>query len=231
MSPSRTPLRRREPTRRNRGHLTILDAMDDENLFAPHFDNAETWVAWRAFLAVLFGLALDESQRELFRQCTGREHINSEGHHEAWMVIGRRGGKSFALALIAVFLACFKDWQQYLGPGERGTIMIIAADRKQALMRYCKGLLASVPMLAQLIQRDRDGVSDISLDLSNRVTLEVHTASYRTTRGYTIVAALLDELAFWPTDDSSEPDREVINAIRPGMINVPGSMLLCASSP
>jgi hypothetical protein len=111
--------------------------------------------------------------------------------------------------------------------------MIVAADRKQArvIMRYCRGLLASVPMLAQLIQRDRDGVSDISLDLSNRVTLEVHTASYRTTRGYTIVAALLDELAFWPTDDSAEPDREVINAIRPGMINVPGSMLLCASSP
>src|SRR5262249_11323025 len=179
------------------------------------------------------GFPLDEQQRELFRQCTGREHGNSEGYQEAWMVIGRRGGKSFALALIAVFLACFKDWQQYLGPGERGTIMIVAADRKQArvIMRYCKGLLASVPMLAQLIQRDRDGVSDISLDLSNRVTLEVHTASYRTTRGYTIVAALLDELAFWPTDDSSEPDREVINAIRPGMINVPGSMLLCASSP
>jgi hypothetical protein len=54
---------------------------------------------------VLFGFPLDEQQRELFRQCTGREHINSEGHHEAWMVIGRRGGKSFALALIAVFLA------------------------------------------------------------------------------------------------------------------------------
>ena len=127
--------------------------MDDENLFAPHFDNPESWVAWRAFLAVLFGFPLDEQQRELFRQCTGREHINSEGHHEAWMVIGRRGGKSFALALIAVFLACFQDWQQYLGPGERGTIMIVAADRKQArvIMRYCKGLLASVPMLAQLI--------------------------------------------------------------------------------
>jgi hypothetical protein len=72
MSPSGAPLHRREPTRRN--HLTILDTMDDENLFAPHFDNAESWVAWRAFLAVLFGLALDESQLELFRQCTGREH-------------------------------------------------------------------------------------------------------------------------------------------------------------
>src|SRR6516165_9580730 len=233
MSPSRTPLRRREPTRRNRGHLTILDAMDDENLFACHFANAESWAAWRVFLAVLFGLPLDANQRELAKQCTVREHISSNGHKEAWLVIGRRGGKSFILALIAVYLACFKDWRQYLGPGERGTIMIVAADRKQArvIMRYCKGLITSVPMLAQLIQRDRDGVSDISLDLSNRVTLEIHTASYRTTRGYTIVAALLDELAFWPTDDSAEPDREVINAIRPGMINIPGSMLLCASSP
>jgi hypothetical protein len=93
-------------TRHDRGHLTILDAMADENLFAPYFHNAESWVAWRAFFAVLFGYPLDEQQRELFRQCTGRERINSEGHHEAWMVIGRRGGKSFALALIAVFLAC-----------------------------------------------------------------------------------------------------------------------------
>ena len=125
MSASRTPLRPRGSIRPDRGHLTILDAMDDENLFASHFDNAETWAAWRVFLAVLFGLPLDESQRELAKRCTGREHI-SNGHKEAWLVIGRRGGKSFILALIAVYLACFKDWGQYLGPGERGTIMIVA---------------------------------------------------------------------------------------------------------
>src|SRR5262249_15501148 len=78
-----------------------------------------------------------------------------------------RGGKSFALALIAVFLACFGDWQQYLGPGERGTIMIVAADRQQArvIMRYVRGLITSVPMLAPLVQRDRDGLSALSLDL------------------------------------------------------------------
>ena len=43
---------------------------------------------------------------------------------------------------------------------------------------------------------------------------------------------MLDELAFWPTDEgSSEPDVEVINAVRPGMATIPGAMLLCASSP
>lgn len=50
-------------------------------------------------------------------------------------------------------------------------------------------------------------------------------------RGYTCVAALLDELAFFPTDDAADPDFEVISALRPAMATIPGAMLLCASSP
>ena len=134
------------------------------------------------------------------------------------------------LACIAVWLAAFKDWRPFLGPGEIGTIMIIAADRKQSrvIMRYCCGLLKSVPMLRQLI----DGETQESIQLRNRVCIEVHTASFRSTRGYTIVAGLLDEVSFWPVDESSSsPDVEVLNAIRPGMSTIPGAMLLCASSP
>src|SRR5262249_33393187 len=68
--------------------------------------------------------------------------------------------------------------------------------------------------------------------LRNRIVVEIHTASFRSTRGYTIIAALLDEVAIWETDEASaEPDIEVINAIKPGMATVPGAMLLCASSP
>ena len=50
-------------------------------------------------------------------------------------------------------------------------------------------------------------------------------------RGYTILAALCDEIAFWTGEDSSNPDAEVVNAIRPAMATVPGALLLCASSP
>ena len=53
------------------------------------------------------------------------------------------------------------------------------------------------------------------VDLNNRVTIEVHTASFRTVRGYSICAALLDELAFWPSEESANPDFEIITAIRP----------------
>jgi hypothetical protein len=82
-------------------------------------------------------------------------------------------------------------------------------------------------MLNELIERETtDG-----FDLTNQVTIETATASFKATRGYTIAAALCDELAFWPTDDSAEPDYEVLNALRPGMVTIPGAMLLCASSP
>jgi hypothetical protein len=210
--------------------LSILEAMDDPHLFGQHFTDAESWEAWKAFLAVLFGLNLSPEQRELVKQCTGRDLSGSLSFNEAWLVIGRRGGKSFILALIAVYLATFKDWRPFLGPGERGTVMVIAADRAQArvIMRYVKGLLSSVPMLKGLVTSETQS----AIHLRNRVVIEVHTASFRSTRGYSIIAALLDELAFWSTsEDSAEPDVEVINAIRPGMANVPGSMFLGASSP
>jgi hypothetical protein len=68
----------------------------------------------------------------LYRRCTGRDEPPPGAAREAWLVVGRRGGKSMVLALIAVFLACFCDWAPFLSPGERGTIMVLAADRRQA---------------------------------------------------------------------------------------------------
>jgi hypothetical protein len=68
---------------------------------------------------------------------------------------GRRAGKSFILALIAVFLACFVDWQPYLVPGETGRIVIVAADRRQSrvIFGYIMGFLQNTPMLRGLIVR------------------------------------------------------------------------------
>jgi hypothetical protein len=208
--------------------MNILDAIDDPNVFGTHF-RADTWDAWRSFLAALFALPMTPEQLAIFQKCTGRAAPSTTPLQEAWLCIGRRGGKSFVLAVIAVFLACFRDWREYLGPGERATIMIVAADRRQArvIMRYCRGLLKAVPMLARVIESE----TRESIDLSNQITIEVHTASFRSTRGYSIVAALLDELAFWHGEESTDPDTEVINAIKPSMATIPGAILLCASSP
>jgi len=214
---------------RSRPPLTILDAIADAKLFAPWFKDRESWAAWRAFLCTLFGLSLTPEQLAIYQRCTGRTEPPNAPASEGWLVCGRRAGKSFMLALIAVYLAAFHDYRRHLAPGERGTVLVIATDRKQArvIFRYIRALLINVPMLAKLIERERED----SFDLANFITIEIATASFKSVRGYTIVAALCDETAFWPTDDSAQPDYEILDALRPGMATIPGAMLLCASSP
>lgn len=172
--------------------MDILAVLDDRELLGSALRERTTWSAWRAFLAALFGLPMSEAETDLFRGCTGRTLAPAMAFTEAWLVCGRRAGKSFVLALIAVFLAVFKDWRPYLATGERATCLIIATDRKQArvIFRYVRGLL-SIPMLAPFIERE----AAEAIDLNNRVSIEISVASYRTTRGYTLAAVLCDELA------------------------------------
>jgi hypothetical protein len=209
---------------------TILDAMSAPTCWANWFRDPTTWKSWHALLRATFGLPLDQADLDVFRACTGRTAPPTAGFNEVWLICGRRAGKSFVLALIAVFLAVFKDWRQYLSPGEVGTIKVIACDRRQArvIHRYCRALLTKVPAIAQLVVRDGDD----EIELSNNISIEIQTASFRSVRGFTLVAALLDEIAFWRSDETSaNPDAEILDAIRPAMSTIPNSMLLCASSP
>lgn len=209
-------------------NISILEALEDPKIFGPFF-RGPSWDAWKAFLAALFALPMTVEQLATYTKHTGRKTPPTAPSHEAWLVIGRRGGKSFILAAIAVYLAAFKDWSPYIGLG-RGTIMIIAADRRQGriIKRYISGLLNEIEMLRPLVEADLDE----RVDLKSGITIEIHTASHVSTRGYLIIAALVDEIAYLPADESSaERDVEVLNAVKPGMATVPEAMLLCASSP
>ena len=208
--------------------LNILDALDDPNVFAPHFRGG-TWRPWRAFLAALFALPMDADALALYQAHTGRQDAPTVPFKEAALIIGRRGGKSRVLALIAVFLACFRDYAPYLAPGEVATIAILAADRKQArsIFRFIIGLLQAVDMLTGLVE---DDTAD-TITLTNRVVIEIATASFRVTRGYTFAAVLADETAFWRSEDNANPDVEIFRALRPGLSTIPGAILLNASSP
>ena len=209
--------------------MNILEALDDENLFAPHF-RGPSWASWRAFLAALFALPMGADDAAIYRAATGR-HSNPATHfNEAALIVGRRGGKSRALATIAVFLATFRDYAQFLAPGEVATVAVLAANRAQArtIFRYIIGLLRGIPLLSSMVAEE----TGEAIELSNRVVIEIGTASFRTIRGYSFAAILCDEIAFWRSDESSaNPDTEILRALRPGMANIPGSILLMASSP
>jgi hypothetical protein len=209
--------------------ISILDACADRNLFAPWFKDRASYEAWFAYLAALFALPMSAAQLAIYRECTGRTEPPTQPAQESYLCVGRRGGKSFLLALIGVYLS-FRDYRRYLAPGERGMVMIIAADRRQAriILRYIRALLLEIPMLKRMITREGAEF----FDLDNRISIEVATASFRTTRGYTCVAGLCDEVAFWPVDENAaESDVQILDALRPSMATIPNSMLLCASSP
>jgi hypothetical protein len=108
--------------------------------------------------------------------------------------------------------------------------MVIATNRPQArsIFRFISGLLKAVPLLAPMIT---DETNDM-ITLNNRVVIEIGTASFRVTRGYSFAAVLADEVAFWRSDESSaNPDVEILRALRPGMASIPDSILGLASSP
>ncbi len=73
--------------------ISILDAFDDPQLFGRQF-KGESWSAWRAFLAALFGLGLDGEALDTFSACTGRTEAPAAPFTESHVIVGRRGGKS-----------------------------------------------------------------------------------------------------------------------------------------
>ncbi len=209
--------------------ITITEAIRDPHLFKPLFRDLTSWSAWQTFLKALFALPLRKTEVALYRESTGRETTPGQPYKEGWVVAGRRSGKSFIAALVAVFLACFRDYRPHLAPGERVMILVIAADRNQAqvVFRYVKGFLAANPMLSRMVEAERAE----SIDLINRVTLSVATCSYRSIRGFTAGAVICDEVAFWRSDEGADPATEVLRAVRPALATIPGSLLLCISTP
>ncbi|HVC62383.1 MAG TPA: hypothetical protein VND19_18725 [Acetobacteraceae bacterium] len=212
----------------------IIAALADPDLFGPHFrphaKHGDTWTRWRCFLRALFALPPEPGDLEIYIACTGRRDWPTEPATEAALIVGRRGGKSRILALIAVFLATFRDYSEYLAPGEIGAVAVIATDRKQAraIFRFAHGLLKHTELLAPMVA---DSNTE-SITLTNRTMIEIGTASFRSVRGATLIAALCDEIAFWRTDESSSnPDTEILRALRPALGTIPGAMLLLASSP
>lgn len=205
--------------------MNIIQTMTDPNLFARPFADA-TFSNWRALVAGFYGLPLDDEQAEVFHQLTQRAPTG-QPFDELWLVIGRRGGKSNVSALLAVYEAFFNDYSDKLAPGEVATVMVIAADRKQArsVMRYIRGLIEASPMLQQMVIRDNQE----SIELVNRCVIEIMTASHRGSRGYSATCVICDEIAFW-LSEGANPDAEVINAIRPSLGTL-GGKLIALSSP
>jgi hypothetical protein len=97
--------------------MTLAEALRDPNLFGRFF-RGKSWKAWRVFLAALFAEPVKAGDDfTVYSSCTGRTAWPAAAFIEAALIVGRRGGKSRILALIAVYLATMRDYAPYLAPG------------------------------------------------------------------------------------------------------------------
>jgi hypothetical protein len=203
---------------------SLRRALEDPNLLDM---GQPSWIAWRSLLLAVMGEQLQPQELDYFRLFTGRTDAPSKRADEAWFVVGRRGGKTRAMAAVACYIAALCQHSHHLARGQRGYVLIVAPDLKQAgeLVSYCRGIFEA-PLLRQLVMRE----TAEEIELNNSVTIRVQTPNYRRIRGFTAVAVILDEVAFWMHEDSSQPDIEVLNAVRPCLATT-GGPLVAISSP
>ena len=213
--------------------MNIIQAIDDPLLFQPWFKRrwlrSDSWATWRVFLKALYGLPMDGQELEIFCRHTGRKKPPTEPFEKAWLICGRRSGKSRIASLIATYNSVFREYPT-LQRGEYGVMPIIASDKKQAdvIFSYVTNFFHDIPLLAKMVVNETKD----SLELNNSIHVEVHASDYRSTRGYSMIGGICDEVAFWRTDTASaSPDTEILNAIEKGSANIPGAMLLGVSSP
>jgi hypothetical protein len=201
---------------------SILDAMDAAGMVG------ESWAAWRVVAKAIHAIPMTPDELAIYQRHTGREQPPTAPVTEATLIVGRRGGKSRFDALNVLYAGIRRDYRAILAPGEVATLPLIAADKKQSrtVMRYLVGLVGLPAFKPYAVRTLKE-----SIELTTGATIEVHVASYKTIRGYSIPAAACDELAFWASEDSAEPDSEIIDAIRPGMATLPEPLLLCSSTP
>jgi hypothetical protein len=199
--------------------ISIIEALADPSIFGNMGFDAESWGPWRVFLTALFGLPMAPEQLEIFKHHTGRSTAPDKPSRYSTMIVGRRGGKTRSLALVATYLSACVDHSSHLVPGERAVIACIAKDRQQArvILSYIIGFIKEIPLLSGLFETEQAE----SLHLNNGVSIEVHTASIGAPRGRTFLAVLADECAFWNTGDGSNPGVEILNAVRPGLSTIP----------
>ncbi len=208
--------------------LTMREALTSPAHFGgPDMMGGATWAGWRVVLLAVMGEVLTDAEREIYQAITEREREPVEPVREFYGVVGRRGGKSRAMGTLAAYLAGCCDHRSVLAPGQRGRLPIVAASKDQAdeVLAYVRGAFAQSSALRGLVENEVER----TLSLRSLIDVQVRALSFRNLRGATNIGIILDELAFWRSDESATPDVEVIKALRPSLATTKGPLIAISS--
>lgn len=208
--------------------MNIIQTIRSTRGFRAFFNDLKTWRAWETYLQALFSLEKpSQAQFRVFQDSTGLRQWPGNGFKESYVVCGRRGGKSTIVSVIAIFLALFRDWSEVLSKGEKGYIFVIAVNKSQGkiIKDKIETLLELQPHFKRLVRK----VLQDEIELTNNIVISIKPASFRSTRGYTLLCVICEELSFWRYEEAAIPDVEIIRALRPALVK--DGLLIGISSP
>jgi hypothetical protein len=210
--------------------VNIINAITDKNLFRPFLQDGKgrlsTWQNWGVALRCLYGLKIKSKHSQLVKECTGRSinQLPKNGFSTALLLVGRRGGKSKIAGLVAAFEAALSGKEKNLSPGETALVSVVSPTRLQSriIRNYVRAALNSPLLEAEIIGEDKDGFL-----LKNKVRIQVLTGDFRSVRGFTQIAIVIDEICFMGLTEESKVknDSELIQAIRPALITTKGKLI------
>lgn len=209
--------------------LTILDALEDRNLFGglPAFRDLSTWKTWLVFLKATYGLPLDAWEQERFHKHTGRSVYDPPegGYPEVVCIVGRQSGKTRAASTIAAFEAVIAERE----PDRSELYAVLCAQDHRAALRalfgYARAPFENVPVL----QRSVADVKADSLRLKSGVTVAAYPCRPAAVRGLRAKVAVVDELAFFTATDGRPQDVEMLRALRPALATTRGKLVILSS--
>jgi len=111
--------------------------------------------AQRTLLKSIYGLALDEEDFRIFRQCTGRDTYPAHPFGEVTEISGARGGKNSRIAApCACYEAVFGGHERHLARGERAMIPLVAQDQRATKIAfgYIRDYMTRSPLPATLVE-------------------------------------------------------------------------------
>jgi len=206
--------------------VEIHRALLDHRMLGAGFGDLSTWRTWLTVLKAAFGRPLNPGERETFGAVAGARAVPTRRVRELWCICGRRSGKSRIAAAIAVYLALFIKHR--LAKGEVGMCLVLAGsmDQARAVFGYVRGLLEATPVLCAEVA----AIKRFEIELKNGIVIAVHSNSFRTVRGRSLVGCVFDEVAFWRDETSAQPDIETYRAVLPSLATTDG-LLIGISTP
>lgn len=214
---------------------TILDFCESERHARPFLGgpsgDLSSWSGWFSVLRAIYGMPIRSRQdKAFFERVTDRsvKNLPPAGFDTSLLLTGRRSGKSRVASVVAGFEALYRGHHTRMAPGETAIVACVSPTKAQAAIvkSYVLGLLSSSPVLRKKIKRE----TKHEIELTNGITIAVLSGNWRSVRGFTLAALVIDECCFFQNSDEAKiSDGELVRALKPGLATLNGKLVAISS--